>query len=1706
MVSVPEEWINHVKGWGPADYNTNVSLEAEAPIGYEFSHWEEDSVILPNGFSNPYTITLEGDRTLYPVFTPEKRDITINPSLGGNFVAYNKNGSEVTEFYQDENYTIILSPDPYYYFSGWNADSLPEGMIISDPEIPLKFLLIAKEDASLDAIFTQKQNYLSVIGGVGADTVFPPTNMYYADTSVQISATAEEGFEFDYWHDPQGIVTNTSLENSEANISKINVSAEITAMFKIIEYNSSTVNLSASGGGNFVLSSNENGKFSHFSEYSLRAIPDSGYEFSHWSGDKNQTNLVYSSNSADNALIVDGEINLQAVFVPSVYSLNTDSNPQNGGEVVGGGGFTLLDNLSVSAYPNPFWEFSGWSGDTAFLLSPDSPTSIVQFTNDSDIGDLNLTALFSKQTYRFASYTEDHGKVVYSVKNADYSHHSNSKNYQVSGGQGSPPYFTFTNQFGETPDFEVLTLHRGATYVFSASGVSESHPFMIGEHYGDLESSLVTGAPLTGSEGNLSVSIPSNFEGSLYYFCLNHNTMAIQFIISDPPTSTSSSDSLSNVVDIPYEAENQITIEGIPDTGWAFKKWTGLPYEEGYSISPSFFDPYIEFSHFEAYEDLEITAQFERNSYEIHIEEVDYGGSSLGQGAYLYEEIVNISAIPSPHYEFVEWSGEDQHLLEFDKTVASNSLKVPAHNVSLSPLFRPKTYHLTLTSGDNGKLEAKSIWNDQNYSDSFVNGTSMVIIDATPNNGFILASLEWNNSSSQQGTSYSSQFIIPSMDANYSFFATFKEPPNDLNYSLTNNSPLQGIIEDHSVKATLNQRTFIATPLPNHSFLGWTFSESANPLPHWTSHEIDVNISEDLEVFAHFAETPTSTLIEHDETKGSVSKQLFDNLHNKRIELSAGALENYLFSEWEILQGFDYNVTTNFSSINESHSKLFINGMESPEIKLVRGHTYTFTCDFENNQNLYFAYDKQDNYPERVLEGITDTQSLDRKFTFTVPLDFPDTIYYNHTSFPFAGNKIKIVDLVDTDLIPYPSNPTINLPQDVDLTIQAHFLPVELELDVLTIGEGQVVLSQNENYRYGDSFEINASPSNHWNFSHWESNIEILNPDFPYIDIILNEDTELTAVFEPQKYSLQISSSPKSFGNAFSENNKYEFLYGETVNVHAIPKNGKRFTNWSGAAVQNDSSSETSITITGNTSLTAYFNAIEYLANYDFVVLDDKDQILEEEVPGKIIGSSTALDDEIVTLSYELEDGYEFMYWRDGDSNLSLSSAPVLSRKIRGNTRTEAVVRKLSYQIRVTSYPQNTGSVLWQNSLIENFFEFSVEHGDAINLSTEPKEGYQFKNWMSSKGNLPFPENDSINFSADSDLQIAAYFEPASNIVLQINIEPNDAGWSVGSGSFNLNEKQPVLAIPKEGWLFKQWIGNDINNTKLASTTIHLRKDSTIIAQFVKDPDFTPPDNDDGFLDTALNVLIVSTEKAEQGTTSGSGFYEDIWVNISATPSSNYIFSHWEGEGVEDSLLSNTRVFVDKDLEIKAHFEFLSNRDHILFVNSNNEQFGEVFGGGNFRDSWANLKAVPNEGYTFVGWEGAGIVDPFSLETQIFVNTTKEAIAYFQRESVFEDSTGLGKEWWENPWFGLYWKSSSSHWTYHSLLGWTHIKNHSDDSMWIWIDRLDGWFWTGKTYFPYLYSANPENVCWFWLSLEKSNPSKLLLYKFGESAGWQSFE
>ena len=154
-------------------------------------------------------------------------------------------------------------------------------------------------------------------------------------------------------------------------------------------------------------------------------------------------------------------------------------------------------------------------------------------------GTLQTGVEFDYESYqslsiRVAAMDEDNASVEgeFLVSVTDVNETEEGIVFMVSGGGWSYPFYQFEDSDGQTVDFSSYIMIPGLTYEFKAAGVSGSHPFMVGESVGDMNSPFVTGAPLTSDAGSIILEIPPDYQGDFYYFCTDHGSMAAPFQIA----------------------------------------------------------------------------------------------------------------------------------------------------------------------------------------------------------------------------------------------------------------------------------------------------------------------------------------------------------------------------------------------------------------------------------------------------------------------------------------------------------------------------------------------------------------------------------------------------------------------------------------------------------------------------------------------------------------------------------------------------------------------------------------------------------------------------------------------------------------------------------------------------------------------------------------------------------------------------------------------------------------------------------------------------------------------------------------------------------------------------------------------------------------------------------------------------------------------
>ena len=1393
-IDIPTSQIDLVQGWGPFDYNSQASVFANAPEGYKFSHWEKNSEIV--SIDNPHEFTVVEDVNLSANYTPLDYNVSLTAGDGGVVVnVLDQFEDNATNFYYDSNYTVTIRPDRYYKFKEWNSNSQTNNIPIALTDDLETWYFSPDANTSYIAEFELIENYLDIKKGVGAESVYPQSNMFDAILGeISIGATALDGYEFSHWSDPFGLISDLNESATDLNVSKIDGFAEITANFRLITYTLSDINISASIGGNYILENPESGNFQHFGQYSLLAVPNVGYKFDRWSGDQNATNLSDSPTLINNFLIINGPIQLEALFVPTEYELSTTSTPTDGGFVSGGGGFSILDSLSVQAEPSPYWYFDQWSGDVAYLTSPNSATSSIEWPYNTEPRDLNLTAHFKRQSLTVEATHSGSGTLSFWVK-------QNDNTYQ------------------------------------SGTDLSE-----------------------------ISTSI--------------------QF-------------------------EDQVLIDAVADDGWAFNHWAGLPQANDlwdYNIV----DPYIEVVDITPTSDIALTANFTRKKYDLLISDLTQGGSSSGGGNYEFEQLVEISATANPQFIFSGWSGSDAHYLQSPPSFPENSLTIPNHDLQIFASFHPIVYSITTSSGENGSISLQSTFGEFIHSENEINATSRVEIIVEPDPGYVLQSLNWEKSDGTFGISYANIFTIPELDGNYSLHSTFKVPPNSLNYSISSSINGAGTVQELTVLATQSQRTFQATSFDEYSFLGWTTDLPSQIYPHWSSSSIDINLTDGTAIHANFSENPKILDLEFNSDFGNIDLNQSDT-NNNNYSLHAHPAENYVFESWEIDKNFSYELELGFSSIQQGFTRLFIDGKESPELTLIRGFTYHFKTDLGADDELFFSEYYDDSIINSYSTGVSDNNGT---IVFQIPEDCPDTLFYSSKGHSYAGNRIKIISFDENEFIPYPQNTNINLNLPCSLRVKAKFAPIELNLNKITSGNG-VISTNLDRYFYGSEVNVRAVPELHWEFSHWDGDVEIPEPNNPEITIQLLKDSQLLANFNKIPYSLTVVSSPIDFGDSQTKNNVYTYYHGDTVHIEAIPKQGKYFSHWSSPVLSNRQFiSDTSFIFDEDAVLTAFFESNEYNMSYNVFVTDHNNNILRSDFGGFIAAKSTYDDGDEAIFKFILNDGYDFVSWRNADNNSTITNDISFTQTIKEGLNLNVLLKKKEHLVSIITTPEDQGIITINQNDYNGTISLSVSHGDELNILATPKEGYTFQKWVSFGGLLAFPNKRSLNLTIEDDIQIAGYFSPLDDVELNIVIEPADAGWASGAGSFSYNSEHSITATPLRGWTFDRWIGNGIANESLRTTHINLDGNKTIIAQFIEDPD----DGGSSGNNSSLYVLLVSSQNAEFGSVSGTGIYNENWIDISASPHDGYDFSHWEGEYIENEFSYNTRTYVNTNKQILANF------------------------------------------------------------------------------------------------------------------------------------------------------------------------------------------
>lgn len=306
-----------------------------------------------------------------------------DPSEGGTVA------QSAQEADEGENITVTANPNEHWLFDGWQGD-------LTGQQNPADVLM--DRDKNITARFVLRDYPLTINqigeGEIEEEVVQQKTTEYPYGTSVRLTATASEFWDFEGW-------SGAFIDSSPEIMIEIDEPKSVTATFVREEY---SLDQSVNGSGSIETelisgTETENGFLSE-SEVELAATAEPGWMFVEWNGDLTGSEEVKE-------LFMDSNKSVTATFEEVFYNVSIETegsgtataNPQKDSYKYG-------ETITFNANPSSGYEFLGWSGS----FSQTARSVEVEIKSDIDVK-ATFSTVEDALVYRFSGGTFINGRV-----------------------------------------------------------------------------------------------------------------------------------------------------------------------------------------------------------------------------------------------------------------------------------------------------------------------------------------------------------------------------------------------------------------------------------------------------------------------------------------------------------------------------------------------------------------------------------------------------------------------------------------------------------------------------------------------------------------------------------------------------------------------------------------------------------------------------------------------------------------------------------------------------------------------------------------------------------------------------------------------------------------------------------------------------------------------------------------------------------------------------------------------------------------------------------------------------------------------------------------------------------------------------------------------------------------------------------------------
>jgi hypothetical protein len=359
-----------------------VNARAVPISGWRFVRWTGDLT----GYYYDRNIVVNRQKTIGAIFEPIPQYSVKIFSNGGKVLQ----SPSSDMYYLGSKVDLRVIPDEGWNFINWSGD-------VVGNTIDQRLTIESNVEAS--AVFGTSIRTLS--SGGGTILLYPELDVYPYGSKVKVMPVPDSGSYFALWGD-----AGAGQPRNEWTFTVTNVSPRITGLFRPLNLGKVAVT-AQSGMGGRVIQSASDGIYNNGATVILTAVPDSGFEFTSWSGDasgsENPLTVVLDSSKSVKA-------GFRKVGVASYPVTVAITGPGTVRRIPDLGAYEAGSEVELVAEPTGGSLFAGWTGA---VINSQKRVRI------SVTGSVSATATF-KAVYPVATEARGEGQILLSPPDANY--------------------------------------------------------------------------------------------------------------------------------------------------------------------------------------------------------------------------------------------------------------------------------------------------------------------------------------------------------------------------------------------------------------------------------------------------------------------------------------------------------------------------------------------------------------------------------------------------------------------------------------------------------------------------------------------------------------------------------------------------------------------------------------------------------------------------------------------------------------------------------------------------------------------------------------------------------------------------------------------------------------------------------------------------------------------------------------------------------------------------------------------------------------------------------------------------------------------------------------------------------------------------------------------------------------------------------------